>query len=208
MELSLGPLSPAPSYFGLYLFVAAMVLFFMLVVVALLIKHRKLRKPIALVAIAVVAIAATAYVVWATEPSIEYWLMADPSYSAAGDNAVTVKCQNTGKFAGTFNLDLEFRNAAFSAQTRQPYTLLGSEKATFTYTLQPGETQFTEVHFTINADASDFYLYLSFEQSGGNFLVRAEPGGVTSTSYQRETAGYQKDAATDNFTQRTYAPPP
>jgi hypothetical protein len=208
MGLSLVPLSPTPSYFGLYLFIAALVVFFMLIIVALIIKHKRLRKPVALVAIAVVAVAATACVVWSTEPTIEYWLIANPSYSAAGDNAVTVKCQNTGQFAGTFNLDLEFRNAAFSAQTSQPYTLLGSEKAMFTYTLQPGETQSKEVYFNIDGNATDFYLYLSFEQSGGNFLVRAEPGGVTSTSYQRETAGYQKDAATDNFMQRTYAPPP
>jgi hypothetical protein len=208
MGQGLVPLSPAPSYFGLYLFVAALVVFFMLIIVALIIKHRKLRKPVALVVIVVVAVAATGYVVWSTEPSIEYWLIADPTYSAAGDNAVNVKCQNTGQSAGTFNLNLEFRNAAFSAQTSQPYTLLGSEKAQFTYTLQPGEAKSTEVHFTINVDATDFYLYLTFEQSGGNFLVRAEPGGVTSTSYQRETAGYQKEAATDNFTQRTYAPPP
>jgi hypothetical protein len=208
MSLQLTALSAA-SPTGLYLlFVGIMLLVVAVFVVVALLIRRSHRRAVAVVALAVLIVASAAYVVWSTGPTIEYWLMTNQTYSATGNDAVTVKCRNTGQLAATFSLNLEFGNAAFSTQTSQPFTQLNGETVQFTFTLQPGETQSTLVCFTIDRNATDFYLDLSFQQSGGNFLVKAEPGGVTSTSYQVDTATYQVDTGTGNFTQRTYLPPP
>jgi hypothetical protein len=201
MDLFAVPLSAAPSYGVLYFLVGAFIILLACVIAALVIRHKRLRKPAAIAAIIILAVSASAYLVWSVEPSIDYWLMANQTYPALGTNTVTITCQNDGDFAGTFSLKIQFGSAEFSNQTHQPYTQLDSRSAQFTYTLQPGERQTTPVYFTINNGASDFYIDLHFQQSGLNFFVKAERGGVDSTSFQR-------DAATGNFTERVYAPPP
>jgi hypothetical protein len=201
MELFVVPLSAAPLYGVLYFLVGAFLILLACVIAALVIRHKRLRKPTAIAAIIILAVAASAYLVWSIAPSIDYWLMTDQTYPASGTNTVTITCQNNGDFAGTFSLKIQFGSAEFSNQTRQPYTQLDSRSAQFTYTVQPGETQTTTVYFTINNGVSDFYIDLHFQQSGLNFFVKGERGGVASTSFQ-------KDIATGNFTERVYVPPP
>lgn len=190
-----------------YYFVALAVLVMAIVLIVLAKKYAILRKPLAIVTIMTLAIVIGAYVFWSNEASINYWLMTERDYPV-GDNHLDVTCENVGHLAGTINLKLQLTNAQFINTTSSSSTQVDSQTDTFTFTLHPGETQSAKVYFSVGASVTDFYFCLSFQQSGGNFLVKAEPGGVTSTSYQRDTISYAKDAASDNFTQRTVAPPP
>ena len=153
----------------------------------------------AAVAIAIVVIAGVG-AAWYGAASINYWLVS-PYSTGGADNPLTVNCQNTGHLSGTFDLQLAFTNAHFSHKTSLPYNLVDSRMVKFTFTLQPGETQSRQVWFIIDNNVTDFYIGLSFQQNGGNFLVRSGPGGVDSVSYQKDTADV-------NFTMRMVFPPP
>ena len=147
-----------------------------------------------------VAVIAGFYAVWSSEASINYWFVA-PGTTATEDNYLTMYCENTGRLAGTFDLELAFTNAHFSQKTSLPYQLIDNRTVRFTFTLKSGETQSRQMWFIIDNNVSDFYIYLSFKQNGANFLVRSSSGGVDSVSYQ-------KDINDGNFTMRVFAPPP
>ena len=200
MDFQLVSLSVGPNYFGVYLFLTIVFVFLILTAAAVALRHRKHRKIVAIATVAVLAVTASASIVWSTAASVDYWLLPDYSYSAVIDNAVTVYCENTGSTLGTFNLKIEFTNAEISDKTNQPYEQLDSETAKFTYTLQPNQKQTTQVHFTVNSDATDFYITLSGE-NGGNFLTKYNANGVNTVSYQVETD-------TGNYSLRTAMPPP
>jgi hypothetical protein len=175
-------------------------IFAILIGVAIAIKLRKHIKIIALAVAVLIVIIAGVGAVWYSEATINYWLISP--YSTGGqDNPLTVNCQNTGHLPGTFDLQLSFTNAHFSYKTNLPYNLVDSGTVKFTFTLNPGETQSREVWFIIDNNVTDFYISLSFQQSGGNFFVRSGSGGVDSVSYQKDTS----DA---NFTMRLVSPPP
>jgi hypothetical protein len=89
---------------------------------------------------------------------------------------------------GTFDLQLAFTNAHFSLKTSLPYQLIDNQTIKFTFTLQPGEIQSKEAWFIIDGDVSDFYVNLSFQQNGANFLVKSSSRGVDSVSYQKTLA--------------------
>jgi hypothetical protein len=79
--------------------------------------------------------------------------------------------------------------------------LLSERTVKFTFTLEAGELQSRQAWLIIDNDVTDFYIRVSFHQNDASFLVRSSPGGV-------ETTSHQKDAADENFTMRTVAPPP
>ncbi len=201
MHPQIAPLSVAPNPFPLYVSVAVIILLMISVTFYLLLKFKKLRKPFAIAAVILLVVAISAYVVWSSVASIDYWIMPSSAYPAVGDNNLTVRCENNGHLSGTFSLKIRFTKATFSTKTSQPYELLDNRTALFTYTLQPGENHSTQVYFTIDSDATDFYVDLSFQQNGINFLIRSDRGGVSEVSYQ-------KDEATGNFNERMYLPPP
>jgi hypothetical protein len=114
---------------------------------------------------------------------------------------LTMYYENNGHLTGTFDLVLSFTNAHISMKTSPPYQLIDSQTVKFAFTLQPGEKKSRQMWFIIDGSVSDFYIYLSFQQNDGNFLIRSSPGGVNTVSYQ-------KDVADSNFTMSTFAPPP
>jgi hypothetical protein len=151
--------------------------------------------------IAVVIIAFFA-VVWFIEPNVSYWFVAADSYSPTGNNSFTVYCQSDGgALAATFDLVLQFTRADFdSSEASQPYQQLDSQTIKYTYTLARGQQQNTIVYFVIDKNVTDFYISLSFQQHGSDFLLKSSPGGVDSVSYQKDSTG--------NFEMRRFIPPP
>lgn len=193
-------LSPPPDSSGLIVLVGFTVLVAVLVGVYLLIRFRRHLKIIGAATLVVLAVVAAFTGVWYSEATISYWFVLAQT-TATQDNPLTIYCENTGLLTGTFDLQLSFTNAHFSLKTSLPYQLLNERTVMFTFTLKPGEQQNRTAWFIIDDNVTDFYLYLSFQQNNGNFLVRASPGGV-------DTVSYQKDVADENFTMRTFAPPP
>jgi glucan phosphoethanolaminetransferase (alkaline phosphatase superfamily) len=201
---NLPTMGPGPLPVNMYL-IAVMAVYLALILVAVVVRTRAtLKKHIKIVGIvALIAIIAVASVsiVWFTEPSINYSIGSAYSYPGVGDNYLTVYCENVGYFSGTFDLVLQFEDANLSSSTSQPNLQLDSSTAKFTYTLQAGGNQSTVVYFLINDNVTDFYIFLSFQRSGSDFLIKSESIGDASVSYQ-------KDASTGNFTERINPPPP
>ena len=197
-------LSTMPSNDGLVVVLTAIVVLVVLIGVGLAFRWRNvLRKHVKIVVAAIFILVATVAVIgglWYAEASIDYWFVSSEA-TATQDNFLTIYCENTGHLAATFDLELAFTNAHFSLKTSLPYQFIDNRTAKFTFTLQPGEIQSRQAWFIIDDDVSDFYVSLSFQQNGANFLVRSSSGGVNSVSYQ-------KDFADSNFTMRTFAPPP
>jgi hypothetical protein len=195
-------LSPAPVpvtnvIFGLFVFVLIVVVLIALAFVHVLRRHWK---KISVAALVLIAVVAGFYIVWSSEASIYYWFVA-PGTTATQDNYLTMYCENTGRLAGTFDLEIAFTNAHVSMKTSLPYQLHDSQTIKFTFTLHPGEQQSRQMWFIINQNVTDFYINLSFHQNDGNFLVRSSSGGVDSVSYQKDVNG-------GNFTMRVFMPPP
>ena len=198
----LGPLSALPNpVSSIFVLAGAIVIFAVLILVAFRRTIKKHFKKIAIAALVIVAAVTGISAVWSTEASIQYWLMAAQTYPATGDNALTINAENTGHLSGTFDLQIQFTKANISPKTSLPYQLLDNQTAKFTFTIQPDTQQSHQVWFTIDANATDFYISLSFQQNGANFFVKQGPGGVDFVSYQ-------KDADDSNFTLRRFVPPP
>ncbi len=201
MSLNVVPLSPEGFASTSYFLFAAIVVFIALCIVALALKYKKIRMPLAIAIGVLLIVVASAYLVWSNVASINYWINSNNTYPAAGNNNLTIKCVNNGHMAGTFNLKITFAKATISKQTSQPYELIDNRTAVFTYTLQSEETQSSLVHFTIDSNVTDFYVSLAFQQNGINFFVKSDRGGVSEESYQ-------KDPDTGIFERRVYYPPP
>lgn len=195
-----------PSYSAFWLNVATLVILAILIGIGIAIKlknrlRRKHLKIVGVVILVLVAVSAVFVIFWQAEPTISYWLAAADTYPPNADNSLTINCQNTGSLTGTLDLVIQFTRANFSsAQNGQPFQQIDNQTVRFTYTLAPGQQQSTQVHFTINDNTIDFYVFLSFQQSGSNFFVKSKSAGVTSVSYQKDSAG--------NFEMRQFLPPP
>ena len=203
----LGLASPAkslaaigPAKIGLFAILGVIALIAVLVGAGAALVLRRHKKIVAASVLVVIVVVAGVGALWSAEASINYWLVT-PYTTRTQDNALTIYCENTGHLPGTFNLVLSFTRAHFSLKTSLPYQLVNNQTVKFTFTLQPDENQSRQAWFIIDNNISDFYIYLSFEQNDGNFLVKSAPGGVDSVSYQ-------KDVADANFTMRTFYPPP
>ena len=189
------------SVFSLFwIILAAFIVFLVLIVLFLVLKHKRLRKPAAIATVVLVAITGSIYLFNSAQASLDYWFMSDETYTAAGDNYVTIQCENTGHLAGTATLKLQFTNAEFSTKTSQPYQQINNRTAQFTFIVQPGEKQNARAYFIINSNISDFYIDLSAE-NGGNFLVKYNSNGVNYVSYH-------KFSDEGSYLQQTAAPPP
>ncbi len=195
-------LSAAPATISTLTLLILLLAFAAIVAIYAAVRFRRHIKIIAVVILAVAIVAAGFAVAWYSEAAINYWFVAAQT-TAATDNPVTMYCENQGHLAGTFDLELQLTNAHISQKTSLPYTLIDDRTAKFTFTLQPGDTENRTAWFIIDnyGNVTDFYIYLSFQQNDGNFLVRSSSGGV-------DTASYQKDVTDQNFTMRTFAPPP
>ncbi len=195
-------LSPAPATMSTLTLLILLLAFGAIIAIYAGIRFRKHIRIIAAAILAVAIVAAGFAIGWYSEAVINYWFVA-PQTTAATDNPLTMYCDNQGHLAGTFDLELQLTNAHISQKTSLPYVLIDDRTAKFTFTLQPGETENRTAWFIIDNDGNvtDFYIYLSFQQNDGNFLVRSNSGGV-------DTASYQKDVTDQNFTMRTFAPPP
>jgi hypothetical protein len=165
----------------------------------ILIYRKYIKIVVAVVLIVIVAVSAIG-VIWYSEASINFWFVS-PYTTVPGDNALTLNCENSGHLPGTFDLVLSFANARFSSKTSPPFQSIDNQTVKFTFTLQPGEKLNRQVWFNIDSTISDFYAYLSFQQNDDNFLVKSVSNGVNSVSYQ-------KDVVDENFTMRTFYPPP
>jgi hypothetical protein len=193
-------LSPSVQPINVNVILGVIAVIAILIGVGIALRLRKHLKIVGGIILAVIIVIAGVGVEWYSEASINYWLVSAYTTNAK-DNPVAVYCENTGHLSGTFDLVLSFTNAHFSQKTSLPYQLINDYTVKFTFTLQPGEKQSRQAWFIIDQNVSDFYLYLSFEQNNGNFLVKSGSGGVNSISYQKDTG----DA---NYTIRTVAPPP
>jgi len=161
-------------------FIAFIVVFLVIVLCGLAWKHRRLRKPIVVAAIVTIAVVGSAYLFWPNEASIDYWLMTERDYRV-GDNHLDVTCPNVGHLTGTIHLKLQFTNAQFINTTSSNYRQIDAQTATFTFTLQPGETQSSRIYFSVSASITDFYISLTGESG----LFEKNDGGVSQISYQR-----------------------
>jgi len=195
-----------PPYNAFWLNVATLLVLAILIGIGIAIRlrkrlQRKHFKIIGIVILVLVAVSAVFVIVWEAEPTISYWLAAADTYPPNADNSLTINCQNTGSLTGTFDLVIQFTRANFSsAQNSQPIHQIDNQTVRFTCTLAPGQQQATQVHFTVNDNTIDFYVFLSFQQNGSNFFVKSKSGGVTSVSFQKDSAG--------NFEMRQFLPPP
>jgi hypothetical protein len=174
------PLMPGTQNTDYTLLIAFVVVFILIVLCVFAWKHRRLRKPLAVAVIVTIVVVGVAYVFWSNEASIDYWLMTERDYPV-GDNHLDVTCENVGHLAGTINLKLQFTNAQFINTTSSSYRQIDAQTATFTFTLQPGETQSSRIYFTVGASITDFYISLTGESG----LFEKNGGGVSQISYQR-----------------------
>lgn len=112
--------------------------------------------------------------------SINYGFNENFSYEKDGNNWVTynlishnstegmlvsVECQNIGTRSGVFDIVLEFTNASFSNETRQPYAQLSNSTVEFPMTLQANESKIIDAYFRVNDGISGFKIKVSFESS-------------------------------------------
>ena len=186
MNLDLVPLMPSPGPDrSLYFFAAVAAAVLAIILVYIAVKRRELRKPIAIAAIAAVALIIGAYTFYSNEASIDYWLMTDLTYPT-GDNHLDVTCQNVGNMAGTLNVKLQLTNAQLVNSTSPNYKQQNNQTATFTFKVQPGETQSARVYFNAGSNVTDFYLDLT-AQSGSP--LEKYNDGVTQISYQKSMDG-------------------
>ncbi len=144
----------------------------------------------AVVVVAVIVIVVAGFVAaWYIAPDVNYWFSSAESINAQ-DNPLTMYCENNGKSAVTFDLEVKLSNAHLLQKTSLPYTESSPNDIRFSFTLNPGEAQNRTMWFEIdqNGNVTDFSISLLCLPSSGTILFRSSPGGTTSANYQKDTA--------------------
>ena len=185
----LKPLSTLPFPYGLYFVLILLAIFFIVIIIIVLVRARttlwKHRKPIGIALLITMAVATSVAFVWSAAPSIQYGVTAADTYpEVSSDNYFTVNCENTGYWAGTFDFEVQLTNGEISAKTTAPHQELDNSTAKFSFTLQAGEKQNTPVYFSIDKNATEFYIYWTFHSSG--FLLKSDSLGLTERSYKKK----------------------
>jgi hypothetical protein len=173
------------NVFAVLVWVALLVVIVGLAAAFVLKKRRKLVLMVTLVFVLAIAVAGS---VWFLRAQIYYSFDALHDYPMAADNYFTINCQNNGYVEGSFSLDVLLTNANFSANTNQSYQLVDASIARFDYTLQPGQRQSTQVHFQIEANATDFNIQLAGEQNN-DFLMTSDSTGNTYLGFVKAPSG-------------------
>jgi hypothetical protein len=139
----------------------------------------KLHK-VLLSAIVIFLVLVAAEMAWLLEASINYGFNYDYVYQKEGSNWFTVdeinnnrtsgmflsvECYNVGFMDGTFSIVIEFANAAFSAETPQPFLQLNNSTVKVPLMLHGGGHQSTDVYFTVDNSVTSFNLKVSFESN-------------------------------------------
>ena len=108
---------------------------------------------------------------------------------------LSLECYNVGLMDGTFSIVLEFTNATFSTETRQPYLQINNSTVKFPLTLQSGEHQAIDVYFTVGSEVTDFNVKVSFESN--QFFIHS----TETNAHSINTIYYSKTESGTSFVQ-------
>jgi hypothetical protein len=158
------------------------------------------RKRLAIIAIAfILVVSVVAYV---AEPEVSYSL--NPyQYRKTGDTwntfnyssnqtssqiFTTVHCQNKGGFDASFYVILTLTNARFNQTSNQSDTLVNDTTAKISYILHGQEKVDTNVYFSVDNNATNFKISISFQSN--QLFMRSSEGnwGGQDTFYYDETS--------------------